>query len=149
MYAKDRELVLALGLSPMDGRHRHGEWLSLGLAPIHWGPDGLEEGEREAGLIEIEVQMWPACFFRFTITCHETGRVTVVQTGSGSLHDYWRSAVMIAQGMFVPHSTSIPQKGEQLGNTREDVALDPTPGEQGAGSADTGLGGKEAQGTEG
>ena len=53
------------------------------------------------GEAEVLVKLWPAMFFGFHITSSE-GEKFVVNTGSGSLTDFWPSVELVMDSMFVP-----------------------------------------------
>lgn len=50
--------------------------------------------------IKVWVSCMPAQFWRFEIETDEEGRFKM-ETGSGSLKNYWSTAMMVAEGMLV------------------------------------------------
>ena len=50
--------------------------------------------------VKISVTCMPAQFWQFEVETDEGGKYNI-ETGSGSLSDYWDSVLKIAEGMFV------------------------------------------------
>jgi hypothetical protein len=50
--------------------------------------------------IDVYVTCMPAQFWKFDILCLESGKRTVIETGSGSFTQYWDVAKMIGQNLI-------------------------------------------------
>lgn len=69
-----------------------------------WDKTFVVKIETEEGWMEINVTCAPAQFFDFKIFCKDSGEVTEITTGSGTLRQYYPFAEQIMQGMIVVKS---------------------------------------------
>jgi hypothetical protein len=97
VYDEDRALWEELGLRRV-GLVPAGDWIDLGT--VEHRP-GAEDGDSELwARIKVEACLLPARFWRFTVTAGEVEDVhpVVLETGSGSLSDYWPTVLHVANG---------------------------------------------------
>lgn len=87
LYRADLALVQDLGLAIPAALPTTHEWFTLG------------EAKRDGWAVTIEIMAMPAQFYRFTVATSEGARY-VIETGSGTLHSYWPSVLLVAEGMF-------------------------------------------------
>lgn len=86
-YAGDVKIFRELGLKPfknISGDHYVGEVVLSNKSKI-----------------KIWVHAAPAQFWKFEIFDAESGRTTIASTGSGTLANFWPTAKLIAENMFV------------------------------------------------
>lgn len=86
-YASDLDLFKQLGLEPFTGggqAERYAGRVAIGL---------------DGSYVDVFVSCYPAQFWRFIIHNAETGKTCEMETGSGSLADYWRAVDIFAKGM--------------------------------------------------
>lgn len=92
-YDSDLPLFRGLGLKPFNHNDKSHKQFYVGKVE-------LEEGS----WIEISVKCCPAQFWHFKIYSSDSNKFYEIDTGSGSLVDYWESAKKVAWGMFVVKS---------------------------------------------
>lgn len=85
----------------MDMLAEHGLNISKNFTLEHAKEKYVGRIKTDSGSIRIWVMAYPAKFWRFEIRSKETGRITRVSTGSGSIEEYLNMALMILDGMFV------------------------------------------------
>lgn len=86
-YSHDLPLLKKLGLKPFKGK-------------VHEKVYVGEYTTKDGSWARIWVDGAPAQFFRFKIYCSESKMVTIVETGSGCLVDYWPFVEKIMDGMI-------------------------------------------------
>lgn len=64
----------------------------------------IYEDKQEGAHVKAKVNPMPAQFWEFEIYSRETGKTTIVKTGSGCLEQYFQTMVNIATGMIVIES---------------------------------------------
>ncbi len=102
---EDQRTLRGLGLDPVRRAPRAYAWLDFGTVAV-------EEGE--GGTVQIEASYAPATFWRFTITSApgtDWEAVTILETGSGSLAEFWPIARQFAVGMLAV--ASVDRKAER------------------------------------
>lgn len=95
VYGKDAELWAELGLPR---RAAANEWVDLGT--VEHRPGGPDE--KVWAEIRIEACAMPARFWRFTIEgAIEDVHPITLETGSGTLSDFWPTVLLFAGGLLV------------------------------------------------
>ncbi len=93
-YSGDLPLLKKLGLAPFEG-DTHSE--------IYVGEVKTEYGY---GYVKVWVTGSPAQSFKFEVYCEETNETSIMETGSGTLTDFWSIAESIMEGMITIETKS-------------------------------------------
>lgn len=90
-YAVDEPILRKLGLRTEN--FGGNEWTDLGEVVLY--PD-----EPSSPKVKVEVSVWPAQFWRFTVTERAEGPDLLITTGSGTFCAYWQTAIEVAKDMI-------------------------------------------------